>query len=385
MWKTVWTDADWIAHVRMSESTFVWLKAKLRPHLKMNTKFGRKAKSVGQQLAYALYHLASGCSMAVAAAALQTSKSTVHRCVHRVCDALVRELANQYICFPSTKAAMTRAASVFTQLGQGKGGTPNGLPQIIGAVDGTHIALRDPGKATNDPSWFNRKGYASKNVHAMCDGKGQFIHIAVGAKGSAHDSRVFKSMDLWEDITTGDLGKVMWDNSVNINGIRVPFCLIGDAAYPCTTFMLPAFKDSVADRSQRCRMFNYKHSVTRIVIERAFGRLKARWRALLKESDIREDNLDTVIQACFILHNICERKGEPLDEDDPLVVAIMQGYHDYMAAIRAMHAALQQPVHAAAQNANNNQGDDVDIPIQDGAQAHGVAVRQALTGFVNER
>jgi hypothetical protein len=224
MWKTVWTDADWIAHVRMSESTFVWLKAKLRPHLKMNTKFGRKAKSVGQQLAYALYHLASGCSMAVAAAALQTSKSTVHRCVHRVCDALVRELANQYICFPSTKAAMTRAASVFTQLGQGKGGTPNGLPQIIGAVDGTHIALRDPGKATNDPSWFNRKGYASKNVHAMCDGKGQFIHIAVGAKGSAHDSRVFKSMDLWEDITTGDLGKVMWDNSVNINGIRVPFC-----------------------------------------------------------------------------------------------------------------------------------------------------------------
>jgi hypothetical protein len=132
-------------------------------------------------------------------------------------------------------------------------------------------------------------------------------------------------------------------------------------------------------------MFNYKHSVTRIVIERAFGRLKARWRALLKESDIREDNLDTVIQACFILHNICERKGEPLDEDDPLVVAIMQGYHDYMAAIRAMHAALQQPVHAAAQNANNNQGDDVDIPIQDGAQAHGVAVRQALTGFVNER
>lgn len=47
-----------------------------------------------------------------------------------------------------------------------------------------------------------------------------------------------------------------------------------------------------------------------MVIECAFGRLKARWRCLNGRLDLTEDNSPVVIAACCTLHNLCESKGE---------------------------------------------------------------------------
>ena len=44
----------------------------------------------------------------------------------------------------------------------------------------------------------------------------------------------------------------------------------------------------------------------RIVSEIAFGRLKARWRRLLKRNDMSIENIPNVITAACVLHNICE-------------------------------------------------------------------------------
>ena len=48
-------------------------------------------------------------------------------------------------------------------------------------------------------------------------------------------------------------------------------------------------------------------------IECAFGRLKARWRILLRPMDIPVDKLPNIIFACFVLHNFCERQNADLD------------------------------------------------------------------------
>ena len=62
------------------------------------------------------------------------------------------------------------------------------------------------------------------------------------------------------------------------------------------------------------RSFNYHLSRARIVVENAFGRLKARWRRLCKRNDMNIENIPCVITACCILHNMCEVHGDSFND-----------------------------------------------------------------------
>ena len=62
------------------------------------------------------------------------------------------------------------------------------------------------------------------------------------------------------------------------------------------------------------KIFNYRLSCARIVVENAFGRLKARWRRLIKQNDMEVQHVPNVVTACCILHNICEIHGSQFVE-----------------------------------------------------------------------
>lgn len=51
-----------------------------------------------------------------------------------------------------------------------------------------------------------------------------------------------------------------------------------------------------------------------MVIECAFGRLKARFGALKRAMDINIHELPFVIYACFVLHNYCEASKDKVDD-----------------------------------------------------------------------
>ena len=50
------------------------------------------------------------------------------------------------------------------------------------------------------------------------------------------------------------------------------------------------------------------------MVENAFGRLKARWRRVLKRNDMNTDNIPHVIAATCVLHNICEVHHEHFND-----------------------------------------------------------------------
>ena len=63
--------------------------------------------------------------------------------------------------------------------------------------------------------------------------------------------------------------------------------------------------------------FNTVLSKIRVIVERALGVLKGRWRCLRKELEILAENVPGAIAACCILHNICIENVEPdLDIED---------------------------------------------------------------------
>ena len=62
--------------------------------------------------------------------------------------------------------------------------------------------------------------------------------------------------------------------------------------------------------SQEQKKFNRFLSSARVVVERAFGILKARWRYLLNCIDHNIEDLSDVIKSCCVLHNICQMIGD---------------------------------------------------------------------------
>ena len=56
-----------------------------------------------------------------------------------------------------------------------------------------------------------------------------------------------------------------------------------------------------------------------MVIERAFGRLKARFSCLRRKMEINLKELPAVIHSCFVLHNFCEIRQEAVNQNDLLV------------------------------------------------------------------
>lgn len=51
-------------------------------------------------------------------------------------------------------------------------------------------------------------------------------------------------------------------------------------------------------------------------IECAFGRFKARWQILKKRVHLGVSFVLSVIHACFVLHNFCEKHGMQVEDDD---------------------------------------------------------------------
>ena len=47
-----------------------------------------------------------------------------------------------------------------------------------------------------------------------------------------------------------------------------------------------------------------------MVVENSYGRLKGRWRCLLKRLDFKLKNVPYVVSACVFLHNFCEMHGD---------------------------------------------------------------------------
>ena len=128
----------------------------------------------------------------------------------------------------------------------------------------------------------------------------------MGWPGSVHDARVFANSGMYKKLT---IDRIFDGNEVQIQGKNIPLFLIGDSAYPLKTFLMKpfTFNSSLANDQ---KVFNYHLSKARIVVENAFGRLKARWRRLTKRNDMNVSNIPHVVTACCILHNICEMFGD---------------------------------------------------------------------------
>ena len=61
------------------------------------------------------------------------------------------------------------------------------------------------------------------------------------------------------------------------------------------------------------RILNQMLHSARNQVEHAVGRLKARWRILLRPIKVNMKNVLSIILSCFVLHNYCKKQHVSLD------------------------------------------------------------------------
>lgn len=293
------TNRDWIENFRMGKDTFSYLCQQLCSSLRRQDTVLRRAISVEKRVAVTLWCLATPCEYRTVAHLFGIARSTVCEIVKETCTLIVATLLHKYIRFP-TGEKLDELVSTFK--------SKWGVPQCIGAIDGCHIPIASPANSRTD--YYNRKGWYSMILQGVVDHSYCFIDINVGWPGSVHDARVFSHSSICKKMTEGTL---VPDRSISINNTLVPLYLIGDSAYPLQAWLMKPFTHGTVLTSQQ-KTFNYRICRARIVVENAYGRLKARWRRLMKRNDMHIENIPNIITAACILHNICEIHKESFSE-----------------------------------------------------------------------
>lgn len=293
------TDRDWLENFRMSKETFNYLCHQMSTSLRRQDTVFRKAISVEKRVAVTLWFLATPCEYRTISHLFGIARSTVCEIVQETCSLIVSTLFHKYISFP-TGDKLTAVVDAFK--------SKWGVPQCVGSIDGCHIPISSP--AMNRTDYYNRKGWYSMILQGVVDDSYRFIDINVGWPGSVHDARVFAQSSIFKKISEGTL---LPDQTTTVNGVNIPLYLIGDSAYPIKSWLMKPFTHGTVLTTEQ-KTFNYRLCRARIVIENAYGRLKARWRRVMKRNDMNIANIPTVITAACILHNICEVHGDTFND-----------------------------------------------------------------------
>ena len=270
---------------RMTPQNFYKLSSLIETHPIFSTNSTNQQADVSLQLAVFLRRLSIGDIFSICAL-FGVAEGTVILYTQRVLKAIL-SFKLHFVKWPKGEERQT-VLQGFKDIG--------GFYNIIGSIDGTHIILTN--KPPKDPEvFFNRKKCYSIQVQAIVNHKGIFTNYLIGWPGSVHDARVYTNSLFYTN-----RNEFIKDDDV----------ILGDSAYPISSFLISPFR---TPQTQKQKDFNYIHSKHRIVVEHAFGRLKARFVAL-QNLNIKTIKLAVDLTDCaMILYNFLELNGEMWEEE----------------------------------------------------------------------
>jgi hypothetical protein len=293
--------------LRMRRRTFDRLVNDLRPFLQGQHTHWRAPIGVEKKVVVTLYKLMHGASIPLVADKAALGKSTVGDILRQVCSAISVNFGH-LIAWPVGRR-LPKVAGGFQ--------SKQGLPNCIGAIDGSHVYIASPSNTIVAADHRNRLKSFSILLQGVVDSKCYFTSINTGPPGSLHDSAHFKTTELFRKAEDGIMGGFHDDPMAWPTALPFPPYILGDRGYPLLSWCITPFKMGPMGLplSREEAWFNRKHSSTRMSVERGFGILKARFKEVGTKTSLKLDFLPTVVHACCILHNVLlASKDRTLDQ-----------------------------------------------------------------------
>lgn len=176
------------------------------------------------------------------------------------------------------------------------------FPNCLGAVDGKHIKIKPPPESGS--YFFNYKHFHSQVLMAVANANYELIYFHFGTNGRVSDGGVIRNTDFYQKLMNGTLGL---PQPSPVNGITLPYVYVGDDAFALRNDFLKPFNRS--QLNEKTRIFNYRLSRARRIIENVFGILVARFGILKNEINLDLDKIAPVVMACCALHNFLRREN----------------------------------------------------------------------------
>ena len=311
-WDIVWcsySEARFRKTFRVSRETFMYILSFIRNDLEKQT-ITEVPISPECRLAICLYRLGRGDYYYTISEMVGVGVATVCQIVIEVCDAIVKRMWKESVGahFPKTEDMFREKIIDMDERWQ--------FPCSWAAVDGCHLPLKcPPGGQTTAKEYHNFKNFYSVVLMALVDAKYRFIWASVGYPGNSHDSIIFQSTHLWQEITENQaiplIGKDV--DSVNIQPV-----ILGDGAFPLKSWLMKPYGNAAMTSQQK--YFNYRLSRARMVTEAAYGQLKGRWRLMHRKSESTKEVVRATALACIVLHNICIECNDQMPAGSDLTV-----------------------------------------------------------------
>jgi len=293
--------------LRIEPAMFQELTDRLTPRiLKQNTNY-RKAIEPGMRLAITLKHLTTGESYHSLSFAFRVPHNTICVIVREVCAAIIAEYSHEVVKTPQNPAEWREVARKFSSRWN--------FEHTLGAIDGKHVAIKKPKNSGSE--YFNYKGFFSMILMALVDGDYRFMWVDVGTRATC-DSAVFNASTLKESLETGAINfphpePLPGDNE------DTPYFLVGDDAFALRTWMMKPFARRNLTKQER--IFNYRLSRARRVVENTFGILANRFQVFLTTMRQEPSTVRSITLACCCLHNLMRLRYPALqnaavDEED---------------------------------------------------------------------
>lgn len=175
----------------------------------------------------------------------------------------------------------------------------------IGSMDGKHIRIKCP--VSGGSNYYNYKHFNSIILFALVDANYKFIYVDVGTNGRIGDAGVFAKSLLRKCIFDRSILNLPKEKKLPNTNTVTPYVVLADDAFPLSCYVMKPYP--IKNISKEERIFNYRLSRGRRMVESAFGILANRYRIFLTTINLSPTKVTKIVLAACSLHNLlCEKR-----------------------------------------------------------------------------
>jgi len=190
--------------------------------------------------------------------------------------------------------------------------------------------------------YINYKGTFSVVLMALVDADYCFTYADVGCQGRISDGGVFRNSTLFKKLNENQLN-LPPNKPLPGKETFIPYVFVADDAFGLSPHIMKPYAGVFNKRSTQ-RIFNYRLSRARRVVENVFGIMASVFRILRKPMLLEPQKASNIVMTCVLLHNFLRKSRSSsskylprntldIENDDQLILDSWRNEQNYITSM----------------------------------------------------